>query len=1025
MKRTKRKARYYQYGSDLTTIYNNAMNTSIQAPSNTTGFGNTLNSGFNTSNQANTSSSGVDFSNMFGGDSSGFSPSGALGLAATAIGDIANVVTSFADSDDRLDAKYKNIEQDISNLANTQFKGSNASLAQQSTMLPGWNTLRRGEDIDLDGAWSGMKTEGIQMLKDMGEGAAIGSQLGGDAGGIGAIVGAFMHPVMNAFANIGKRKAVTRKTNQLNRLGRTAEKQMRSNFNYAVANTDTTNDLWRLQNMYNTNYAAFGGLLETNGSNWKTGASYIENGGTHEMNPNDGVQYGIASDGLPNLVEEGEVVIKTRDNAEGRPTYSDYVLSNRVKPTLDEIINANITKKPEKYEGKSWAEIYKDLTKSYDIKEIVNRQDTKDYLDSLHDRISKAQEESRLREQQEQIMKRLKKASPEEKDALLQQAGYPSPLEEAMYACGGKLYQNGGTMKDYQEFQEPLLNSLTSANLEAYLGPKGTRFAGQYAYAPFYDQYEASQQSIEQPKSIGYTYQPSMAEVEANAIANSIKEDQAKQDFYNRWVGTGKNKKGNYWYYTNNPKAKYYTEKPSLAEVDATVADMGYADTYASGGSIHIAPSKKGTFTAAATKHGMGVQEFASRVLANKEDYSPAMVKKANFARNAAHWHQLGGPTYEDYSSPYYGLQVLDTENTEPIVLNVPTQESFLDLVMASQPSQNEGPWNIDEDSPRTKLIKSASRPEGYNYTTAYTNTSTPIEAKKLAKELNTSKPDGGTRRRMDFNNLPGLDKEMLLPITSGLNVLTDALGVTNIADYSNADRFGRAILPPTLIGYNPNGRYVKPLLTDPRYISSKLANQSNAAIAAARDLSGSNRATALANIALNNYLNNQAIGQSLAQTDAANNAAIKDAVRINNEIDRANAQGMLTADQANQSELERYASRYAHQKNLEAQLREQIDNQVSANRSANWNNFLENLQGYFDNQRNRNMANESYGRIDGYTNATDGSGHILFRDKEEKEQFAKDYSIDVRDTSKVKRQVENGKEVFYLRGKKLTRKGE
>ena len=59
----------------------------------------------------------------------------------------------------------------------------------------------------------------------------------------------------------------------------------------------------------------------------------------------------------------------------------------------------------------------------------------------------------------------------------------------------------------------------------------------------------------------------------------------------------------------------------------------------AAGGSIHIAPSKRGTFTAAATKHGMGVQAFASKVLANKENYSPAMVKKANFARNASKWH--------------------------------------------------------------------------------------------------------------------------------------------------------------------------------------------------------------------------------------------------------------------------------------------------------------------------------------------------------------------------------------------------
>ena len=62
----------------------------------------------------------------------------------------------------------------------------------------------------------------------------------------------------------------------------------------------------------------------------------------------------------------------------------------------------------------------------------------------------------------------------------------------------------------------------------------------------------------------------------------------------------------------------------------------------ADGGKIHIKPSKKGTFTAAAKKRGMGVQEFARKVLANKEDYSSAMVKKANFA------HVFGGRNYSN-----------------------------------------------------------------------------------------------------------------------------------------------------------------------------------------------------------------------------------------------------------------------------------------------------------------------------------------------------------------------------------------
>lgn len=63
----------------------------------------------------------------------------------------------------------------------------------------------------------------------------------------------------------------------------------------------------------------------------------------------------------------------------------------------------------------------------------------------------------------------------------------------------------------------------------------------------------------------------------------------------------------------------------------------------ANGGGIYIKPSKRGTFTAEASKHGKSVQDFASQVLSNPDNYSSAMVKKANFARNAAKWHACGG----------------------------------------------------------------------------------------------------------------------------------------------------------------------------------------------------------------------------------------------------------------------------------------------------------------------------------------------------------------------------------------------
>lgn len=53
---------------------------------------------------------------------------------------------------------------------------------------------------------------------------------------------------------------------------------------------------------------------------------------------------------------------------------------------------------------------------------------------------------------------------------------------------------------------------------------------------------------------------------------------------------------------------------------------------------IKIKASKRGTFTAAANKAGKSVQQEASSVLSNPSA-SPAMKKKANFARNAATWN--------------------------------------------------------------------------------------------------------------------------------------------------------------------------------------------------------------------------------------------------------------------------------------------------------------------------------------------------------------------------------------------------
>lgn len=81
--------------------------------------------------------------------------------------------------------------------------------------------------------------------------------------------------------------------------------------------------------------------------------------------------------------------------------------------------------------------------------------------------------------------------------------------------------------------------------------------------------------------------------------------------------------------------------------------------TFALGGGIHIKKSHRGLFTKEAKEHSMGVQEFASHVLANKDKYSPEVVKRANFARNSTKF-ALGGDIQTNGSDFSNGLMHID-----------------------------------------------------------------------------------------------------------------------------------------------------------------------------------------------------------------------------------------------------------------------------------------------------------------------------------------------------------------------------
>ena len=117
------------------------------------------------------------------------------------------------------------------------------------------------------------------------------------------------------------------------------------------------------------------------GGNFSNGVTIIGNGGTHEENPMEGVPMGVAPDGTPNLVEQGEV------------KFNNYVFSNRLFATGGLLAAHNL---PTTYADHSFADIAERLSK--ESSERPNDPISKRGLMSAMTRLQQAQEQVRMEE---------------------------------------------------------------------------------------------------------------------------------------------------------------------------------------------------------------------------------------------------------------------------------------------------------------------------------------------------------------------------------------------------------------------------------------------------------------------------------------------------------------------------------------------------------------------------------------------------------------------------------------------------
>lgn len=244
---------------------------------------------------------------------------------------------------------------------------------------------------------------------------------------------------------------------------------------HAGQQADANNDILRMVGFYNQPYDyALGGEMRSHGSDWNNGLTFIDAGGTHEQNPFEGVPSGVDDEGVPNLVEEGEVIWN-----------NEYVFSNRIK------IPADLRKKYKLKEGMTFAEGITEVTKESQsrpndpISNETNRAIVNEFMEEQEMLREKEQQRAAAQLQSaidEDFMNQLEAYSqPEIQGAPMElgapqgmpQEGMPLEGQPVGFAFGGHKFAGGGPEEDWENYFD--IETDSSGNT-IYIAPDGVKY---------------------------------------------------------------------------------------------------------------------------------------------------------------------------------------------------------------------------------------------------------------------------------------------------------------------------------------------------------------------------------------------------------------------------------------------------------------------------------------------------------------------------------------------------------------------
>jgi hypothetical protein len=200
--------------------------------------------------------------------------------------------------------------------------------------------------------------------------------------------------------------------------------------------------------------------------------------------------------------------------------------------------------------------------------------------------------------------------------------------------------------------------------------------------------------------------------------------------------------------------------------------------------------------------------------------------------------------------------------------------------------------------------------------------------------------------------------------VGTGLQALTDTLGLTNKADYSDADRLINAArgYTPSQVSFTPITQRMNPSFVDTRGIANSLINTGNAGVRALRN-SGLSRGQLAGSLLSSNFNLTNSLGKAYMDGMQQQRALDGTILNFNRETDKFNSEGAYRANAANAAARQAAFGQYLSTLQSGLAMRTAERNAIDAAKSANLSGFLNNLQnlGLSKYRIEKADANEAY----------------------------------------------------------------